>query len=154
MKKKVFSLVVCTLLITILISFSATAKKCEQNLPPDVPTVEIPENVAKGHWIFIKTITTDPDNDDVYYKYDIDGHDYGWVGPFQSGEEHIEKIMVIIPAGTYTLGVQAKDTKGAESDWSYSLFNVIKPRSVSSPLINLLVRYSNLFQMIKYLLGL
>lgn len=154
MKKKVFSLVVCTLLITILISFSATAKKCEQNFPPDTPTVDIPENVVNGHWIFIKTITTDPNNDDVYYKYDIDGHDYGWVGPFQSGEEHIEKIKVIVPIGTYTLGVQAKDTKNAESDWSYSLFNVIKPRSVSSPLIYLLMHYSNLFPLIKYLLRL
>ena len=154
MKKKVFSLVVCTLLITILISFSATAKKCEQNFPPDTPTVDIPENVVNGHWIFIKTITTDPNNDDVYYKYDIDGHDYGWVGPFQSGEEHIEKIKVIVPIGTYTLGVQAKDIKGAESDWSYSLFNVIKPRSVSSPLIYLLMHYSNLFPLIKYLLRL
>lgn len=163
MKRKILVIMICILFITTAASVSTIAIKCERkpvahitkgNSPPDIPTVEIPENVARGHWIYINTITTDPDNDNVYYKYDIDGHDYGWVGPFESGKEHIEKIIVIVPVGTYTLGVQAKDTYGAESEWTYALFNVIKPRSVSSPLINFLQSHPNLFPMLRYILGL
>ena len=163
MKKKILVILICTLLITTLASFTTTAKKCErkpsthitrQNSPPDIPTVETPEIVVRGHWFHIKTITTDPNNDNVYYKYDIDGHDYGWVGPFKSGEEHIEKVMVIVPVGTYTLGVQAKDIHGAESGWDYSIFNVIKTKSAISPFLNFLQNYPNLFPILRQLLGL
>ena len=113
MKKKVFSLVVCTLLITILFSFSATAKKCERNLPPDTPTVDIPENVIKGHWIFIKTITTDPDNDNVYVYWDWDdGTNSGWLGPYTSGHEicenHLEGCPLYIRH--IAIGDPAKET--------------------------------------------
>jgi hypothetical protein len=163
MKKKLLVIMICMLLITTVASISASAIKCDrkpathtvkQNSPPDNPTVEIPENVVIGHWIYIKTITTDPENDNVYYKYDIDGHDYGWVGPFQSGKEHVEKIMVIVPVGTYILGVQAKDVYGAESDCTYTLFNVLKQKSVSSSFLNFLNSHSNLFLLLRYILRL
>ena len=163
MKRKILVIIICALLITTFASFTATAKKCErkpsthiitENSPPDIPTVEIPENVIRGRWIHVKTVTTDPDNDNVYYKYDIDGHDYGWVGPFKSGVEHIEKIMVIVPVGTYTLGVQAKDINGAESGWDYSIFNVVKTKSAVSPFLNFLQNYPNLYSLLQNLLGL
>ena len=163
MKKKILVIVICTLLITTLASFTTTAIKCErkpkihtiiQNSPPDPPTVTIPEKVRRGSWLHIKTITTDPDNDYVYYKYDIDGHDYGWKGPFQSGEEHLERVILIVPIGTYTLGVQAKDTYDAESDWTYTDFTVVKTKSISSPFLNFLENHPNLFPILIYLLGL
>jgi hypothetical protein len=163
MKKKILVILICMLFITTVACVTATAKTCQRkpsthsiklNSPPDIPTVEIPENVARGRWIFIKTISTDPEGDDIYYKYDIDGHDYGWVGPFQSGEEHTEKIIMLVPLGTYTLGVKAKDTHGAESDWCYTIFNVIKPNTHSSPLLNFLQVHSNLFSLLRNMLQL
>lgn len=162
MKKKILVILISTLLITTLTSFAA-ADTCNrkpnttnirQNLPPDAPKVTIPEEVKRAKWLSIKTITTDPENDDVFYKYDIDGRDYGWVGPFKSGKEHSEIIKLIIPAGSYTLGVQAKDIHNAESEWTYIDFNVVKTRCVSSPLLNLLQNHVNFFQIIKYILWL
>lgn len=163
MKRKILAIIFCTLFITTMASFSATAIKCERkpqthiinsNSPPEIPTVDIPENVVRGHWLFIKVITTDPDGDNVYYKFDISGHDYGWVGPFQSGKEHTEKVILLIPPGTYTLAVQAKDMHGAESDCSYSLFNVIKSKQVVSPISQFLQNHPNLLPIFKFILEL
>lgn len=162
MKKKILVILISMLLITTVFSFTATADTCKrkpqpsnkkQNSPPDAPEVTIPEEVKRAKWLYIKTITNDPENDDIYYKYDIDGHNYGWVGPFKSGKEHIELIKLIIPVGSYTLGVQAKDVHGAESKWTYIDFNVVKTKSVISPLINLLKNHMNLFPIIRYILG-
>jgi len=158
MKKKILVIIICALFFTTTASFTATAAKpkinsqnniIKQNSPPDIPTVEIPENVVRGHWLYIKTSTIDPDNDNVYYKFDIGGHDYGWVGPFQSGKEHIEMVLLLIPIGTYTLGVQAKDTFDAESDWSYTLFNVIKSKSAISPFLNFLQNHPHFYSFIQ-----
>lgn len=164
MKKKIFAIVICTLLITTIACFSATAIKCErkpvthilkQNSPPDAPLVKIPEKVIQGGRLKIKTITTDPDNDNVYYRFDINGHDYGWVGPFQSDVEHLEKVIIFVPLGQYTLGVQAKDINEAESDWTYSDFYVVKTKSItSSPFLNFLQSHPNLFPLFRNLLGL
>ena len=163
MKKKILAIIIIMLLITTLISFSAAAIKCEkrpathivnQNLPPDAPTVTIPEKVRQGGWLRIKTMTTDPDDDNVYYKFDIDGHDYGWVGPFQSGEEQLEKVILLVPIGSYTLGVQAKDTNEAKSDWTYTDFDVVKTKAITSPFLNFLESYPNFFPILRNLLGL
>ena len=163
MKKKIFTIGVCTLFIATLAFFPASATNCEKeskiskivlNSPPDIPTVEIPENVVRGHWLYIIVSTIDPDNDNVYYKFDIDGHDYGWVGPFKSGEEHTENIIMLVPAGSYTLSVQAKDINGAESGFSYSIFNVLKGKHVSSPLINLLQHHPSIIKIINKLINL
>jgi len=158
MKRKIFAILICALLINTLMSFSATAIKCEKkpakdlvklNSPPDAPEVKIPETVRQGGWLRIKTITSDPDNDNVYYKFDINGHDYGWVGPFQSDEEHLERVIILVPLGQYTLGVQAKDTNDAMSDWTYTDFTVVKTKSISSPFFNFLQSHQNLFPILR-----
>ena len=163
MKKKILALVIFTLLITTLASLPATAKKCErkpvthiviQNSPPDAPTVTIPEKVRQGGVLPIKTITTDPDNDKVYYKFDINGHDYGWIGPFQSDEEVLEKVIMLVPLGSYTLGVQAKDTNDAKSDWTYTDFTVVKTKSSTLPFLNFLETHPYLFPILRNLIGL
>jgi hypothetical protein len=162
MKKKIFVIFVCTLFITTLFAFSATARPCQKlptthivksNSPPEMPIVEIPEVVKRGHFLYIKATSTDPDGDDIYFKFDIGGHDYGWIGPFQSGKEHMELIVMLIPPGPYTLSVQAKDIHGAESEISYNLFNVIKTRSAYHPFLNLLKTHPTLFPILKSLLG-
>jgi hypothetical protein len=163
MKKKILVIMICMLVITTVASFSTTAIKCERkpsthapklNKAPYAPKVKIPCEVKRGSEFYIKAITTDPNNDNIYYKYDIDGSDYGWIGPYQSGEEFLDKIEMTLPVGAHTLGVKAKDTYNAESDWTYADFIVLKTKAITSPLLNFLYSHPNLFPMFRYLLGL
>jgi len=57
----------------------------------------------------------------IYYLFDWgDGTYSGWVGPFESGKK--AKISHIWnEKGTYTIRVKAKDSSGAQSEWSDSV---------------------------------
>jgi len=155
-------------LIGTTMSYAAMATQAEKeekkilknNLPPDAPTIIAPEEVQRGKFFDIKVVTTDPDGDDVYYKFDIDGHDYGWRGEFPSGVEHTEKnFKLVVPTGSYTMGVQAKDVHGAESEWTYSEISVKSKSKVSESLntlffIKFLETHSRLFPLLQLLLRL
>ncbi|MFE3846079.1 C25 family cysteine peptidase [Thermoplasmatota archaeon] len=66
------------------------------------------------------TKTTDPNNDQLYYKWDFgDGNISNWIGPINSGE--ICTIKYQWNKGEYNIQVKAKDTNGDESPWSDSL---------------------------------
>lgn len=162
MNKKVLVLLVCMLLVSFLATGAASADACKrkpnttqiiQNSPPDAPEVTVPNEVRRASWLNIETVSTDPENDNVYYKYDIDGHDYGWVGPFKSGEKHIEKVKLIVPTGSYTLGVKAKDTHDAESEWTYTNINVVRTKSAPIPLIRLLQNRISLFTLLHFFIN-
>jgi hypothetical protein len=77
------------------------------------------------------TSTTDLDGDQVYYWFDWgDDTNSGWVGPYDSGTtasaEHAWTAKE-----TYEIKVKAKDTNGAESDWSDPL-PVTMPKNIIS----------------------
>ena len=64
------------------------------------------------------TFTSDPDSEDIYYKWDWgDGYFSDWLGPFNSGEFAWATHSWKEP-GTYEIRVKAKDEYCAESDWS------------------------------------
>jgi len=87
-----------------------------------------------------KTITTDPNDDMVYYKWDWgDGNHSDWVGPYNSGEEI--SMLHTWTKGSYKISVKAMDTNGDESPWS-------EPLPVSMPRIKQLNR-PLLFQLIQ-----
>ena len=67
-------------------------------------------------------MTTDGDNDPLFYFWDWgDGNVSGWLGPYASGQ--IASAQKSWSAkGNYSVKVKAKDTKGAESNWSDPLF--------------------------------
>ena len=66
------------------------------------------------------TMTTDPNNDQIYYQWDFgDGNISNWIGPINSGE--ICTIKYQWNKGEYNIQVKAKDTNGDESPWSDSL---------------------------------
>jgi len=72
------------------------------------------------------TMTTDPDNDHIYYLFDWgDESDNDWIGPYDSGDE-CSASHIWTEEGNYEIKVKAKDIHGAESDWS-------DPLSVSMP---------------------
>jgi len=80
---------------------------------PNGPT----EGVVGVNYTF-STSTTDPEGDQVYYKWSWgDGASSEWLGPYDSG------VMVSAShswseKGNYVLKVKAKDPQGAESNWS------------------------------------
>lgn len=63
-------------------------------------------------------MTTDPEDDDVYYFIDWgDSTNSGWIGPNVSSEV-ITLYHTWNNRGTYTIKAKAKDIYGWESDWA------------------------------------
>jgi len=87
------------------------------NNPPMKPILTGDISGKVGRSYMYSAITTDPDDDKLYYKFDWgDGTDTDWTGTFDSNkfcnESHIWN-----DEGTFVIKVKAKDVKGAESDW-------------------------------------
>jgi len=86
------------------------------------------------------TSTTDPDGDEVHYKFDWGEGAYSeWLGPYASGEE-INVSHVWDSKGSYEIKVKAKDTDGVQSEWS-------DPLAISMPKSDSII--SQLYQFIE-----
>jgi beta propeller repeat protein len=93
---------------------------------PDNDKPEIPIKPVGQRWGSIlqsyafSTVTTDPDEDPIYYKWDWgDGTYSKWLGPFTSGSEVHASHCWQLPNG-YKIKVKAKDIYGKQSSWSES----------------------------------
>ena len=95
--------------------------------PPNKPSKPSgPTSGKVGVEYDYKSITTDPDGDQIFYLFDWDdGTDSGWLGPYNTGDEVSAKHKWI-SQGNYQIMVKAKDTTDLESEWS-------DPLSVSIP---------------------
>lgn len=83
---------------------------------PETPTG--PGSGKTGVTYTYKTRSTDQDGDQVYYLWDWgDGTQSEWLGPFASGVEASAQNSWS-EKGTYLIRVKAKDSNGAESQWS------------------------------------
>ncbi len=89
------------------------------NNPPEKPdTPTGPASGKPGTQYLYSTSTTDPDGDFVSYMWDWgDGTTSSWLGPFNSGAT-ATATHSWTEQGSYQIKVKAKDTFGAESDWS------------------------------------
>ena len=163
MKRKIISMFLCILLIGTILPYAAIATKIDtenntinNNSPPDAPTITAPEQVKGGRAFNVKVVTTDPEGDDVYYRFEINGVYHNWNGPFLSGKEQDKKMSVIVPPGTYTLGAQAKDIYDAESEWSYLEISVSKSnnRAITWQFLNFLENHPLIYQLLQRLLKL
>jgi peptide/nickel transport system substrate-binding protein len=99
--------------------------------------------------------TFDPDGDQVYYLWDWgDGNNSGWLGPYNSGVT-INTTHKWTVKGSYSIKVKAKDTIGAESQWSDPL-PVTMPHSYK-PIPQffelLFQQFPNAFPILRQLLG-
>jgi hypothetical protein len=98
------------------------------NQAPNVPRQ--PTGPASGYvgveYTFT-TNTTDPNNDQVYYKWSWGAEESNWLGPFASGAI-VSAPHMWATAGTYNVKVKAKDTSDVESDWSPSLAVTIQQK--------------------------
>ena len=89
------------------------------NNPPNKPSKPSgPTSGKAGTSYTYSTSTTDPDGDQVYYWFDWgDGTNSGWLGPYNSGQT-VSASHTWSERGSYEIKVKAKDTNGAESEWS------------------------------------
>jgi hypothetical protein len=122
--------------------------KAFENNPPDTPSK--PSGNAEGEpgtdYIF-STSCTDPDGDDLLFKWDWDDGNFSdWLDTTDVSHNWSER-------GNYFVKVMAKDEHGRESDWSETHeINIPRPRSINRSLFNLFKDYARLFTMLKMIL--
>ena len=157
MKRKIISMFLCILIIGTITPYAVIASKIgtekdtiNNNSPPNEPTITAPEKVQKGKWFEVKFYTTDPDDDDIYYRYrlDIDNKPSIWYGPFPSGTER-NNLVNVIPVTTITIQAQAKDVHGAESDWSSVNIPVCRSKVIIWGFLRFLEAYPNISSLLK-----
>ena len=100
------------------------------NDPPNKPIKPSgPASGKPGIEYYYYAVTTDPENDQIYYKFDWgDGSYSNWIGPYTSGKEM--NLSHTWAQGTYKICVKAKDIYDAESGWSDSL-TIKMPKSLN-----------------------
>jgi hypothetical protein len=100
------------------------------NQPPATPIKPSGRQFGSTYTTYnYTTKTTDPDGDNVYYKWDWGDGTSDWLGPYPSGENVSASHLWTRP-GSYNITVKAKDIHGAESLWSEPL--VIRIRRFSA----------------------
>ena len=89
------------------------------NCPPNQPSrPEGPTSGTIGMAYTYTTSATDPDGDQIYYKFSWgDGSYSSWLGPYDSGDI-VSASHSWSTKGNYEIRVKAKDIFGAESEWS------------------------------------
>ena len=99
-------------------SYTLTIEVVENAAPvkPNAPQGPTKGSYKKSH--IYTASTTDPDDDDIYYKFSWgDGSESSWIGPFASGTE-VQETHKWSRRGTYSVKVKAKDINGKEGPWS------------------------------------
>jgi chitodextrinase len=104
------------------------------NLPPatpENPTGDI--NGYHGTSHNYSTTTTDPNGNNLYYRFDWGTSTMSdWLGPYQSGIPISTEYTWEAP-GTYLVKVKARDTIGKESNWSQPLSVNMTNRAPDEP---------------------
>jgi len=97
--------------------------------PPDAPLLTGPTNVVINEQCTYTVVTTDPDDDDVFYYIDWgDGSNTGWIGPFNSSVP-TQSSHIWTGLGSYTVKAKAKDIYGVQSEWSDLLIVTVSDNS-------------------------
>jgi hypothetical protein len=125
------------------------------NKPPEIPDKPSgPTTVKIGQLATFSTNSTDPEGENIYYKWIWgDGNESIWMGPYESGET-CEASWTWSEAGPYFIKVKAKDINDGESDWSeHLLITVTKSRSIQNTFIqNLFEKFPNISKVLIFLL--
>ena len=89
-----------------------------ENEPPEKPSKPSgPTSGKAGTSYSYSSSTTDPDGDQVWYKWDWGDETSGWDGPYDSGDA-VDASHIWDEKGDYSIKVKAKDVHGEESPWS------------------------------------
>jgi hypothetical protein len=88
------------------------------NEPPEKPEISGPSAGKSGQTYEYTAVTSDYDNDHVYYRFDWGYENVtNWLGPFNSGDS-CKASYSWSEKGSYSIKVKARDTAGFESEWS------------------------------------
>ena len=124
--------------------------------PPETPDKPSgPSSGVPGVEYDFTTSTTDPDGEQVFYKWRWgDGTESDWLGPFDSGETAVASYTWG-DRGDYEIQVKAKDECDMESDWSEPLpINIPKNKaSQRILLVQFIEKLKNRFPLLVNLLG-
>jgi len=126
----------------------------ESESNPFTPTLEGSTYVEPGESYTYIAISTDPEEDELYYMWDwSDGYGEEILGPYNSGDPCMNSYEWDA-GGPYTVKVKAIDCWGYESGWA--LLHVNTPRKkliVRNNVEDILENLQNLFPMLSNLLG-
>jgi hypothetical protein len=125
----------------------------DQNEPPFAPNIDGPTNGKVGVEYDYNFVTTEPEEQDIYYYIDWgDGIKEEWIGPFSSGEQ-VTRSHKWTKQGTYIIRIKAKDDYCAESDWAELKVTMPRARLLSNTFfIRLFERFPNLFPILQKIL--
>jgi hypothetical protein len=121
--------------------FGDPAQRIKTPHPSEPPySPEAPEGPEEGIidvYYDFTAITTDPEEEQIYYLFDWgDGHYSDWIGPFPSGQTG-EASHNWSDLGDYEIRVKAKDIWGAVSDWSESfIFSIVINTPPENPTVD------------------
>jgi hypothetical protein len=121
----------------------------QENSPPDTPYINGPTGGKAGTEYAYTFVTTDPNEDDVYYYVEWgDNQVEEWIGPCKSSEEAtVDHTWT--EEGTYSIKAKSKDVHDAESDWE--TLEVTMPKNKVSQ-YEILLRFLEHFPVLKNLL--
>jgi hypothetical protein len=98
-----------------------TITEGQLNNPPLQPTIPSGPTGGKINTDYLyATSTTDPESDALYYQWNWGSEMSDWLGPYASGQV-ISTLHQWNQPGDYQVFVQAKDVKGAKSEFSPAL---------------------------------
>jgi hypothetical protein len=132
----------------------------QQNSPPNKPNKPSGPASGKPNTVYTySTSTTDPNGNQVYYQWDWgDGSQSNWLGPYNSGATI--STTHTWGKGSYSIKVKAKDTIGAESNWSDPFTITMPKNSAFNPYFTFLQmlrqffeQFPHAFPLVRYVLG-
>ena len=125
------------------------------NAPPSPPSINGSSNGKVGEEYTFSFNSVDPEDDDVYFYIKWgDGYVEIWDGPHASGVD-FEIPHTYTQEDTFTIEAKAKDTNGAESDWSTFSVSIPRNKIIASPVyLRVIQKLSNSFPFLLFILKL
>lgn len=122
------------------------------NDPPEIPQINGPATGVKGEELQYFFVSTDPDEDNIFYCIDWDdGTGEVCIGPFTSGEE-VPVNHSWNEKGRYKIKVKAKDIIGHDSDWKTMVVKIPRNKKANDMLfLRFLERFPIIQKMLNFL---
>jgi hypothetical protein len=164
LKKKIVGILIFVLMLCVAFSVATGQKMIKtyenqyidilNNSPPTDPVISCPDKVKENRIFFLRAVSSDPDDDQIYYRLQIGESDKPsqWIGPYDSGVEYATGVGIFKFTGNITIGLQAKDKYDAESGWSYHTLTITKMKSIFISNLNILEQISLRFPLLTRLL--
>ena len=122
--------------------------------PPNKPNTPQGKTSGKtGEEYNYQTSTTDPNGNQIFYKWDWGDEITEWDGPYDSGET-ITASHIWNEQGDYQIKVKAKNTYDKESEWSDPLSISMPKNKITNPIITLLEKFIQHFPIIEKIITL